>query len=190
MTTKETHIMLDIETMGTGRDAKVIAVGAAHFDPMTGALATRQTEFAVDDPTGKTTGATLEWWARDEQAKARAYLEGLPVLPAGLVVEVLTDKLGPFAGAYWWAKSPSFDMVILEDLGVRTATRMPWHFRNLRDVRTLMHVSGLDYDDGFDWSPASAPAHSPLADCEMQARHVGQAMRALRVGQAMRPIRG
>lgn len=178
----ETHIMLDIETMGTGRDARVIAVGAAQFDPVTGLVNVgRSTEFSVSDPTGVATDATREWWSDPDRAEARAYLKGLKTVGAWHVFDVVTRDLSlsglSVHDTFWWAKSPTFDMAILEDLGVRTGAQMPWHFRNLRDVRTIMHASGLE---GFDWSDAAAPLHSPLADCEVQARHVGQAMRELR----------
>lgn len=176
---EETHVMLDIETMGTGRDSRVIALGAARFDPFTGVLSGEfSVEFAVVDECGKATPSTVEWWSHEDRREAREYLDALEVVRAVDVPDRLREVFGDRLGdAFWWAKSPTFDMTILEDMGVRAGKKMPWHYRRLRDVRTVVHASGIPEDD-MDWSNLSAPLHSPLADCEVQARHVARAIRS------------
>ena len=186
------RIMLDTETMGLGRDAKVTAVGAMRFCPAENRL-WGGIEFAVDDPTGAVTPSTAEWWARDEMADAREYLTALHERSAASVMGDLRAYATSFAyettraeyGVEWWAKSPNFDMAILEDMHERAWANKPvhvpgapWHFRNLRDVRTTL--AGVSPDFNFGSPAIEAPAHSPLADCEYQARQVMEVLRFTR----------
>lgn len=181
MSDEPTRFMIDIETMGTRPGCAVTAVGILWFDPLSDEPV-RGAEFAVDDPTGAEDPSTVEWWAQPERAEAKAYLEALEVVPAHRVTARIVSYMAskPLVGSRteWWAKSPNFDMSILESLAERTNTRVPWKFWELRDVRTAYGMVGAD----FPWRnfTPDAPLHSPLADCQLQAKDVSQILRATR----------
>ncbi|HAH2835680.1 TPA: 3'-5' exoribonuclease, partial [Escherichia coli] len=61
------HLMIDTETLGTGPDAVIFAIGAVFFDPFTGKLG-KQFEKLIDPVDSERNGGTVNaatavWWA-------------------------------------------------------------------------------------------------------------------------------
>lgn len=180
MSSEPTRFMIDIETLGTKPGCAVTAVGILRFDPFS-AEPIKGAEFGVRDGGGHQDPATLEWWAHPDRAEAKDYLRSLSHVQAEDVMGALVNYVHmqpPSESVEWWAKSPSFDMAILEDLADRTGTFVPWKFREPRDVRTAFSMVGPD----FVWADLvpNAPLHSPLADCQLQADQVSQVLRNTR----------
>ena len=75
-------VMIDIETLGKGHNAAVIAIGAVFFNPLTGE--TGEQFYQKIDPNdaalyGQTDGSTMAWWSKqDPAAKAEAFSGVIP----------------------------------------------------------------------------------------------------------------
>jgi hypothetical protein len=182
-----THIMLDIETMGTGNDAAVIQIGAVPFDlygePNICYGFVRSIDLQSCLDAGLTvTGATIKWWMQqDPDAQERVILEP----NAGTVP--LREALGEFSN--WmagfgkpinvWGNDSCFDNVILRNAFDAVGMKHPWSYKGDRSMRTLLwfyrDVCGL---------PRVNPTfvgvqHDGLDDAVQQAKIVAAQMKAI-----------
>ena len=133
------NIMVDLETMGTGPNAAIIAIGACYFDIQTGLIGDRF--YAVVDlkssvDAGMTIDAdTVLWWLKQSDiARAEFEREGQNISQAlhGFLLFV-TDK----KNVKIWGNGASFDNVILSN-GYRICDLpQPWKFWNDRCYRTI-----------------------------------------------------
>jgi len=187
-----THVMIDIETMGTKVGAPVISIGAVLFDPRKqdnmevlrrrGFLRRVELKSAIENSTG-VNAETLQWWLGQEDTAIKA-LVGPDAIPLKQALEELRqycvhrwaagdDKF--FYGhsqtpisCLVWANSPDFDCKILEYAFERVGDQFPFKFFQYRCVRTL---KDLAWPDGPDSVPkfAAGVKHDALADAVNQA---------------------
>ena len=163
-------IMLDLETMGAGPSAAIIAIGAVAFDPETGALGDEFYE-VVDLASSVAEGGrmdpdTILWWLRQSE-EARAAINS----PATHILKVLkrfSDWVQERAGeeARVWGNGASFDNVILASAYDRAAYHRPWKFWNDRCYRTVkaLHPEIKMLRTGTH--------HNALDDARSQALHL------------------
>lgn len=176
------HVMLDLETLSTAKDAAVFQIAALCFDPDTGETGPAFCEF-INQPSGRIDASTVFWWM---QQKAAAYVGGkLSVCSAA---EPEEDRLQQFAEWFrglnavaLWSHGATFDIVVLENAYARSewCAGKPWSYKIERDTRTLY---ALAYADG---KPPAVPTddtrkHDAAYDCEIQAQQVTLAWRKLR----------
>ncbi len=169
-----TSHMLDIETYSTRPNAVILTIGAAKFNPRTGnSYSSFYRRVDIDsckklnmdiDPN------TEDWWSiQDEKVRNEAIgKEGIRIPLKQALTELSTYLYGC---TYIWAKSPSFDCVILT-----TAYRLcnmvtPWKFWNERDCRTLYWLAGIS---NKDVCPENG-AHNAVEDCYAQIKGVKMA---------------
>ncbi|MBB7536257.1 3'-5' exonuclease [Escherichia coli] len=179
------HLMIDTETLGTGPDAVIFAIGAVFFDPFTGKLG-KQFEKYIDPVDSERNGGTVDastavWWA-GESAKARACLlnaegtelaavtEFLAFISRNMQDETLGNQL------IVWCKGASFDFPILRSAIKRTAGEksVPWRYWNERCMRSL-----IDMAKSSGWrmpgrSGKETIAHTALGDAIYQAKVVSE----------------
>ena len=172
----EVHVMLDLETLGTEPGCAVVAIGAVQFGlsgpgPIIRSELERRVSIASNARAGLTiNGPTLEWWMAQapEAIAATFHGERVDVWSACKDFARWVRGLGtPDAPLRVWAKSPSFDCMVLEAAMRQTGQPAPWGFRDWRDVRTLEHAAAL-----VGYSLPETPAevkHSALADAKAQA---------------------
>lgn len=163
------NAMIDIETIGVGKNAPLFEVGVVLFD--------------IDDEAGREvafghwhvdimdvmwrTGRcpqqeTLNWW-RTQQYD--------PTVVDDRVT--LSDCLGGLANIYakhdvdrTWANSPSFDLIILEGHFEVFGDETPWTYREELDFRTLRWAAKRK-----GWvQPEAEPTHNALEDCRLQVK--------------------
>lgn len=165
------HAMVDIETLSTRVSAKVLQVAIVVFnsygilDEKSWVLSPHQqlSRFVDND--------TLKFWLSTAPLKLVQLLDG-----RSKVEDVINgaEKLNSSYGIKgWWANSPSFDLVILEDLFRLVRGRGPWSHRNCYDVRTLKLLAGGS-------SAKSKEPHDALADARAQAVWVIERARSWR----------
>jgi len=171
-----TEVMLDLETMGNGPDAAIVAIGAVAFDIETAAISPRGFYKRVTlDSAAKKGGAidasTVIWWLQQAQ-EARAEL-----VNAGLEREHIIDALADFAD--WirfeaagqdsrvWGNGAAFDNVILRSAYQRCGLGAPWNYWNDRCYRTIKGLYGRDIK-----IERTGVHHHGLADAEAQAAHL------------------
>lgn len=165
------HIMIDIETLGTEPGCVVTQIVAvpffvdgekfepvgkfeAHID-----FSTWGDEFHINPN-------TLKWWSGQDQDVFMKSLQGTQDARDalhGLSAFMNYNKDGNF---FVWAKSPDFDLAILEYCFKEFEIKLPWTFRECRDVRTIEDLVPVD-----DRVKPIIP-HDPLSDAEAQAHNV------------------
>lgn len=163
--------MTDIETMGTGPGAPILTIGAVLFDPLVTDDVSKLEERAflrridISDAVAHSSGVdggTLRWWLGQEDAAIKELISGDTVS--------LKTALADFSrylverGSYvdkeffsglselppastFWAKSPDFDMKILEHAYAAVGLQPPFRFYQYRCVRTLQDICWPNGDD-------------------------------------------
>lgn len=178
--TQYNGIMVDIETLGIGPGRIIGTIGAVAFNPAGGELGP---EFSVrldmleQERLGMTISAsTFIWWlSQSEEARAEMRSrDRLSVYEALLNLGAFIEKHLAYGGTLW-AKSPRFDLVMLEALYEKVELERPWHFASEDDVRTITRTAGVEPE-------RVEGAHTALGDARAQARHVQRCYWHLNLG--------
>lgn len=172
---QQNHIMLDLETMGTGPDAAIVAVGAVRvFGVQTDS---DPTEFyrRVDLQSAVGHGGVMDpetvlWWMRQsQQARNELLIESRDIayvlgeLAVWMRGNVDVSNLGP---PVVWGNGAGFDNVLLRGAYRKCCRVVPWAFRDDRCYRTLKAIS-----PGVPFHPPATPHHA-LEDARAQAEHM------------------
>lgn len=180
--TIESHIMIDLETMGTRFDAPVLSVGACYFDPNTGEIGKKfygRIDMADAFNFGKTSGDTVRWWLQQSEDARKQLVEGKHTL------EKVLTKFEDFYGhseACVWGNGATFDISIMEYAYMKCLGRQaPWKFWLVRDCRTIKDVAAPLMREPA--SPFKGTAHNALDDALHQAEWVSKMWQKLRGGQ-------
>lgn len=169
--------MLDLETMGTGPEAALVAIGAVAFDAQKGELGFRFYS-PVDLVSSVAAGMRMDpqavlWWLRQGD-QARADICTLPG-PFDETLDAFAQwcaGLCPRGELRLWGNGADFDNVILASAYRLAGLEAPWRYFNNRCYRTL---KALRPDVPF---AREGTHHNALDDAFSQARH---AMAILRV---------
>lgn len=132
------RVMLDLETMGNGVNAAIIAIGAARFDA--GEI-TDEFYTVIDLASAVEAGleidaSTVMWWMKQSNdARKQFDRDGLP----------LVDALKQFAAwigedAEVWGNGAAFDNAILSNAYRKCGMEQPWKFWNDRCYRTVKNM--------------------------------------------------
>lgn len=199
------HVMIDGETLGTGKQAAFLQLGACEFFPeekRIGDTFSVHVDLSSSLAAGRMLdpGAFLFWLEAGREAQQR--------LASGLrsgssLVDVLV-RLGDFCRisngrrglgqrreepAGIWSHGLAFDVAMLEDTYASVGLEVPWHHRTPLDTRTIFRLAGLDFSSWCaerrfeDRWPQTAPphvAHDGLSDAIAQALAVMDAEDRLR----------
>jgi exodeoxyribonuclease VIII len=129
------NVMLDLETMGSGSHAAIVAIGAVEFNPMAMTLGRKfyclvDLESAVKEG-GQMDAGTVIWWLRQGDAARQELAKG-----GAPMIQALRDF------AFWLARSASdpivwgngsdFDNVILSSAYRRAGMPVPWRYSSSR----------------------------------------------------------
>ena len=171
------HVMVDIESLGTLPGSVVLSIGAVSFDDHGNKEEFYRAINVFDSLLhGLTINAdTVAWWQKQtREAKAaimardaqRGLVGALGEFEAWLHQEEATDI---------WAHPPEFDLVLLEAAYRAAKLERPWNFRHARHLGTLLELAGdveILLPDGFI-------EHHALHDAREQADKVRAAYRKL-----------
>lgn len=165
------QVMVDIETLGTDPGSVILSIGAVRFNKQkTGQTFYRAINVLDSILAGlKVDEKTAAWW-RTQPDEAVG-----PLYPQRPLKTTLAEFSSFVTGHDTiWAKGPDFDLVLLDHAYRAAGLRVPWSFRNARDVRTILALS-----------PKRKPVvdlgtkHMALDDAVYQARQVISAYRKL-----------
>jgi hypothetical protein len=167
------HLMIDIEGLGTGPDAAILTIAAQSFDPFgTGhydrhyyariTLESQENRRIQDD--------TLAWWATQPEAQAEAFAEDNRV-----PLDQALDELYRLAWQhdYIWAQGPTYDINILEHAYKSYNKTQPWQFYRIRDSRTVLSL--------WPGRPIPPTSHHALEDTRKQINILQQTLKHLEV---------
>jgi hypothetical protein len=167
------HLMIDIEGLGTGPDAAILTIAAQSFDPFgTGhydrhyyariTLESQENRRIQDD--------TLAWWATQPLAQAEAFAEDNRI-----PLDQALDELYRLAWQhdYIWAQGPTYDVNILEHAYKSYNKTQPWQFYRIRDSRTVLSL--------WPGRPVPPTSHHALEDTRKQIDILQQTLKHLEV---------
>ena len=167
------HMMVDLETLGTGTDTVVVSAGIVMFDPEAGAVHNmHQRHWSLNiqdqlDHDRTVTGATIKWWLKQSDEAIRSWNNAEATCAFMQEFEMqFTDFWDDWGAKYIWSHGSVFDVMILESM---FGGRQPWKFYDIRDTRTLLHVSQEKINR------ASGTHHNALDDAIAQAHGINEA---------------
>lgn len=176
-------VMIDLETLGTGTNALILSIGAQVFDLEKQRCYSQRVFHANIDPEdaqrhGQVIDAsTVDWWMQQDGTTRRL----LKAQRQGLITALtqFADWLSTFSPYLVWGNGSTFDISILEDAYNLLSFKVPWGFRDVRDMRTIIDIAarlGVEI-------PRTLPrtAHNALDDAIAQADWVVRTFSALQV---------
>jgi hypothetical protein len=142
-----THYVLDLETMGKGPRAAIVAIGCVRIENLAiTASLYRRVDLQSSLAAGLAVDAsTIEWWLQQSDA-ARAEIHKPGAIRLEGALATLADFMGKAPGAapskttLLWGNGSSFDNVIVGNAFDACGIERPWHFWNDRDLRTLLAI--------------------------------------------------
>jgi len=171
-----THIMVDLETMGTSNNAAIIAIGAVIFNEKNILDYFYQNiDLASSVERGlKMDPGTVTWWL-EQDVKARAALredrQPLPVVLDNLSRWAAKDR--DISEIELWGNGAAFDNVILRNAYKACGLIPFWLFRGDRCFRTIKALyPGVPMD-------RIGTHHNALDDAKTQALHLIKILRRL-----------
>ena len=184
------HIMLDLETLGVTSSATVFQIGACAFSIETGEIHDTF-EYIVDIsslPAGVlgVDGSTLKWWLEtDAELLKKLLLSGIG--SEHYMYASLATWLGKQGGPKditIWGNGISFDVVKIKNKFDEHKIVVPIHYRNERDVRTILALAAdkLGVDESIIYEIAKQEdeqLHHALDDVKRQIRLVHYCYQAL-----------
>lgn len=171
----QTHIVIDLETMGIGTNAAIVAIGAVRIErgQHTGEFY-RIVDLASSIAHGGTTDAsTINWWLK-QSPEARAEVDGSQH-PAELidVLLSLSDFIQARHETRLWGNGATFDLRILGEAYDACHLSHPWDFRLERDLRTILEL----HPDAKQVGEFFGIRHHALADACHEAKQLCKALR-------------
>lgn len=168
-----THIMLDIETLGTRPGCMVLSAALVRFSD----LAATSINFNWDDQRAiglVSDSATQDWWSADERNEAwiAAVKDAVPLVPALQHLSAWIQWAGP--DPLVWCHGAGFDGPILQRVFEVAGVPCPWAFWNVRCTRTLYDLAGVDVN-----AYRTGLAHVALNDAMAQTRAAVDSLKVL-----------
>lgn len=134
-------VMIDIETLGLLPGSPIAQIGWQLFDPEGDGIDTQDSgSIDVDlDSCGEfgmtMSMDTVRWWMQqDDKARAIFTRSGVSLKHA---LEILDDMFRTRRPGRVWFKGPQFDGSLLQFCYAHVGREPPWHYRAVRDLRTL-----------------------------------------------------
>lgn len=170
-----THLMLDLETLGTVPGCAILSIGAAPFEAEpsintypyfyeTIDLASCFDAGLVIDP------RTIAWWMQQAEDVRGEAFSGKKTLVDTLLA--FNDFYNSCGRPLIWGHGAGFDLPILEAAYRAANCYWNWGYRAGRDTRTIFDIAGIE---------ATKPvgAHNALTDAIAQAQDVMRAMQII-----------
>jgi hypothetical protein len=176
-----THIMVDIETLGTEPGAVILSVACVRFSDE--AHFSFNLNVAEQMGLGAHTDTRTESWWREQDpvALTLATQNPLPLASALPYIAQWIAWAGP--DPLIWCHGATFDCPLLGDLFRRAGQPIPWQYWQVRDTRTLYDLAGVNVKDF-----AVPPPHVALNDAIGQVRAANKALAILARAHQTQPI--
>lgn len=187
------QLSIDIETHGTGHNARIIQLSAIGFDFNEGVFEAHELlqmdercfNYRIAPYAGAQVDAgALQFWAQPEQRLAKTEIERMPETRIDDVLDAFDKFCGEWLGTrgHMWAKPPSFDLALIQDMYELHGRKVPWGRRQERDLRTLIYLAEQVPLTNFkvpDISQSRLIPHFALHDAAVQAVVAQSAFRSL-----------
>lgn len=169
------HVMIDLETMGCGLEAAIVAVAAVRFDPATGQIGdTFYRDVTLDTAVrygGRMDPSTVMWWMGQSDAARSVFKDAqCRAVPLPQAIEEFASWIPH--GAKPWGNGATFDLAIFRSAYGRLGMETPWKFWDERDVRTVVEMGQAAGFDPKRDMPFQGTRHNALDDSRHQAAYV------------------
>jgi hypothetical protein len=180
------HVMIDLETMGVGRQPAIISIGAVAFE--------LDQRVMIDDPNFHVgvsllscvmagldvEPGTAKFWREQSPEAKVAVMTVQPCLSLGGALDRFSSWLGQHGqtredGPQLWSNGPTSDMLWLQSAYHAAGLPIPWTHRQPRCYRTIVEAAGLAREE----RARPVVEHDALEDALAQAKDVISAYRRL-----------
>lgn len=175
------NVMIDLETYANTSNAVIVQIGAVEFDDKSGDIL-RKFKTNVDAQSCIDLGMemnvdTINWWmSQPDKARKSILKDGKHIRNAlNSLRDFLHKPMGKDEGFSLWCHA-TFDEPILSNAYRKAGMDEPWHYRSVRDLRTLIDLADVDpytYQN-------NGTHHDALADCMFQVKYTVDALKKLR----------
>lgn len=169
-----THVMIDIETLGTGNDAVILSIGACKFTDLdiidsfhVGIFpeSCQQYGLTID-------ASTVMWWMQPDRDEARKQLLALNKVDLYEALSGFVDWYGDVS-LPTYGNGASFDNVLLRNAFKVANIQCPWKFWDDRCYRTMKNLNPAITH------PRKGTHHDAHDDAIYQAEHLIKIWREL-----------
>lgn len=180
------NVMLDLETMGKGPNAAIVAIGAVAFDPETCTVDAKRGFYRGVDLEScvqyrlQMDASTVLWWLQQSEQARQALTE-----QPGLELHDALDQFGLWCtqqalaqDLLVWGNGAAFDNVILRNAYQEAGLPTPWSHWNDRCYRTVKAMAPSIKIE------RSGTHHHALDDAISQAKHLVRVLTLLKGGAA------
>jgi hypothetical protein len=176
----KTHIMVDLETMGTRPGSVIASIGAVVFDPVEGTLGS-QFYRTISLPSAAAAGLlfdgqTVKFWLNQSDAARAALFRDEGELSNVLIA--FAEFWKGQRGEVFWSHGANFDEPVLGAAFHAVKLRTPWSYSASRCTRTIYDLAGVKPDR------AAGTHHDALDDAIAQALAVCRAYDKLGLSRA------
>lgn len=162
------NVMLDLETMGNGSNAAIIAIGAVAFDKagmhnqfyQQVSLASSVAIGMECDP------STVMWWMQQSDEARGAFKDNEKAMTINAALIEFSKWFAEIGGKEVWGNGASFDNVILANAYKKTGLVQPWKFWDDRCYRT---IKALKPQFAIE---RKGTHHNAVDDAQTQAEHL------------------
>jgi hypothetical protein len=184
----ETHIMVDIETLGTGVNAPILQLAAVDFDIYSGNIL-RKFNMFVDICTIShfvPDTKTVKWWLKTNSQLLAEIINNENIADSEKVLSLFAVWSNPFdnKNVYLWGNGENFDNVIIRQAYINSGLIYPIKYNCDRDVRTILHIASdvlgiSEQEIKNKFIDECKMQHDALQDAIFQAKYVSWCYREL-----------
>ena len=169
------QIMLDLETMGNGNRAAIIAIGAVSFNS-SGVTERFYQQVRLDmsiDAGLEMDASTVLWWLQQSDDARSAFKDNEKATSLCDALDEFARWYASVGGVEVWGNGAAFDNTILSAAYRLTGIEQPWKFWNDRCYRTLKAMYPRIKPIRF------GTHHNAVDDAHSQADHLIQIFNAI-----------
>lgn len=172
-------VMLDLETLGNGKDKCICQIGACYFDRETGVIG-QTLKINVDAGSherhgGKLDASTVYWWlSQSKEAQSSILAE-----PRVDIVEAFNQLNRFLEGAKTIWSHATFDFVTIQETYKQLNIKPSFHYRTARDLRTVVDLGKISIDK----QQREGLHHDALDDCKFQVKYCVAALNKIKKRQ-------
>lgn len=176
------HCMIDLETMGLSPGCAILSIGAVGFyDAQVDRALTFKMNIDLQSclDVGLTVDPSTEKWWSEQSEEARVGFKSPEPVPVGRALRAFSDWYSENKFNRIWSHGASTDVPWLSaayEAVYRGVDRGPWHYRDVRDTRTLYDL----VPENMMVYGSPEVAHDALSDAIAQAESVCHALYTLR----------
>lgn len=174
-------VMIDFETLGTGKDKCVCQIGAVYFDHITGTTGLEY-KSNIDSSShekygGKLDASTVYWWL-SQSTEAR---ESILKEPRRDIKEVFIELNQFLSSAKRIWSHATFDFVTLCETMKQLDIKPAFRYSCGLDLRTLTYLGKISIKD----IPRQGVHHDALDDCKHQIKYAVTALNSIQADRKL-----